>query len=90
MKHTDREILERYVNGDLSVFRKLMIGRHLKTCATCARLETEIKKGDELIDSLRKARSIYMDFEKADKAGAVFANLETRLGTSRMKKQESA
>ncbi|MFZ2655552.1 MAG: zf-HC2 domain-containing protein [Victivallales bacterium] len=89
MKHTDRETLERYINGDLSALRKLMIRRHLKSCPACSRLTDEIKKGDELVDSLKKARSIYMDFEKADKAGAMFASLETRIGASRMKKQES-
>ncbi len=89
MKHTDRETLERYVSGDLSALRKIMIARHLKNCQACSRLQAEIKTGNELVDSLRKARNTYMDFEKDDKAAAVFSSLETCLGASRMKKQES-
>ncbi|MFZ2653731.1 MAG: hypothetical protein WAX69_02335 [Victivallales bacterium] len=89
MKHTDRETLERYINGDLSALRKIMVSRHLKNCLACSRLTEEIKKGNVLVESLKKVRNIYMDFEKADKTGAIFASLETRLGASRMKKQES-
>jgi len=89
MKHNDREILERYISGDLSAFRNIMIKRHLNNCPACSRLTEEIKKGNELVDSLKKARNSYMDFEKADKAGTVFASLETRLGASRMKNQGS-
>jgi len=90
MKHTDRETLERYISGDLSALRKIMITRHLKNCLSCSRLQTEIKTGNELVDSLRKARNIYMDFELSDKHAAAFAGIATRLGASGTKKQGSA
>ena len=89
MKHIDRETIEKYVNGDLGVLRRIIVKRHLNNCTACTRLTAEIKKGDELVDSLRKARDIYMGFEKDSVSGAVFANLETRLGVSRMKKSKS-
>jgi anti-sigma factor RsiW len=89
MKHIDREIMEKYVKGDLGVLRKIMVVRHLKNCTVCTRLAEEIKKGNELLDSLRKARKIYMGFEKDSAAGAVFASLKTRLGASTVRKQGS-
>ncbi len=89
MKHIDRETLERYVKDELGVLRKIMAIRHLKNCTACTRLAEEIKKGNELVDSLKKARNIYMGFEKDSAAGAVFASLKTRLGASRVGKQES-
>ena len=89
MKHIGRETLERYVKGDLGVLRKIMVKRHLKNCTACTRLAEEIRKGNELVDSLKKARNTYMGFEKDSAADSVFASLKTRLGASRASKQGS-
>ncbi|MEI6425209.1 MAG: hypothetical protein WCP55_23570 [Lentisphaerota bacterium] len=89
MKHIDRVTLERYVKGDLGVLRRILVERHLKNCMSCARLAEEIKRGEELLDALRKARNIYTGFEKDSAAVAVFASLKTRLGASRVGKQGS-
>lgn len=86
MKHIDRETLEKYVKDDLGVLRKIMAVRHLKNCTACTRLAEDIKKGNELVDSIKKARNIYAGFEKDSVAGSVFASLKTRLGASRASK----
>ena len=80
MKHYDREAIERCMAGELGIFKRCSVQRHLKKCPACARLSEEIKNENELLVSLRAAQKRYRNFEKDKDASAVLSSLVSRFG----------
>ncbi len=86
MKHISKDELAKFADGRMNFARTVICRLHISGCSTCRVLLEEVRRDDELIQSLRTARNRHREVEVECGSGEILGKLEKKLGKSRISK----